>query len=272
MAKSRVGPEAVDRCLPDPCQRFRTRCQQRLAPPARPSHPTFHPLPRWRSSVIDPATYTITRATSDSSTLEVWTPPTDHAAVTSNAQRLRDRNLILTSKPCRWRLHRLFFDAILARYWIVTHTACVRHRTAVSRAPAMHVRCIVPAPVLTLAAGQRAAGEHGVLASGRSWTGKGSLPAGDLRRRCIAAILPPTSHRGHVTADCTETRSPACLLRFWVHEIAYAAGNDPTHAVPSDRWSLSGTSLRRTCIVRIVGRTPAGANASSEPGTSFPLR
>lgn len=55
--------------------------------------------------------------------------------VTSNEQRLRDHNLILTSKPCRWHLHRLIPEAILDR-----NGRRARHGTAVSHPFAMHCR------------------------------------------------------------------------------------------------------------------------------------
>ncbi|MGN6335506.1 hypothetical protein [Mycobacterium sp.] len=47
--------------------------------------------------------------------LEVWTPHPSRAAVALNEQRLRDRDLIMTSKPCRWRLDRMFSNAIFNR-------------------------------------------------------------------------------------------------------------------------------------------------------------
>jgi hypothetical protein len=37
------------------------------------------------------------------------------AAITSNVQRIRDRDLILTSKPRAWSLYRHFPNAILDR-------------------------------------------------------------------------------------------------------------------------------------------------------------
>jgi hypothetical protein len=47
---------------------------------------------------------------------------------------------------------------------------------------------------------------------------------------------------GHFSEGSSiETHSPTCLLRFCVHEIAYAAGDEQTYTLLSDQWSLSGT-------------------------------
>jgi len=47
--------------------------------------------------------------------LRTWTPQVSRAAITSNMQRIRDRDLILTSKPRAWSPHRHFPNAILDR-------------------------------------------------------------------------------------------------------------------------------------------------------------
>jgi hypothetical protein len=83
--------------------------------------------------LFDPATYTSPTATVQlthhprpprQQHLQGWTPLASRAAVTPNEQRLRDRDLILTSKPCRWPLYRLFRNAILDR-----NAQCVREAT-----------------------------------------------------------------------------------------------------------------------------------------------
>src|ERR1700757_35375 len=103
-------------------------CTPRSTIASKPST-RFH---TWRMSVVRPCNLHITRGPSRHN-LQGWTPHASRAAVTSNEQRLRDRDLILTSKPCRWHPYRLFRK----RYWIVMHRASAKLRYDLPHPPAI---------------------------------------------------------------------------------------------------------------------------------------
>jgi hypothetical protein len=77
--------------------------------------------------------------------------------VTSNEQRLRDRDLILTSKPCLWLLYRLFANAILDRNAPCVHETMLRPPASTSES--RHVRYLnrgcFPPSALACTAGTR---------------------------------------------------------------------------------------------------------------------
>jgi hypothetical protein len=119
--------------------------------------------------------------------------------------------------------------------------------------PQMHVKCIVPAGADGPGSGSdRSEPQVNKPFSLRDGAGR----ATDRWRPVTGAVaaLPRRSHRKRHRGTAPKPVRPLTFCgSACTRSLTPQAMTRPT-PWPSDRWSLSGTSLPRTCIVRIVGR------------------